>query len=55
MNKFNKDQNGFGVVEVVLLIVVVIGLVIIFNNEITGFVQYVLGKLQPEADKILGC
>ena len=52
--KIIKNNEGFGVVEVVLLIVVIIGLVIIFNEEITSFVSNVLGKLQPAADEILG-
>ena len=47
------NNKGFGVVEVVLLIVVIIGLVIIFNEQITSFVTNALGKLQPAADEIL--
>ena len=49
--KWNID--GFGVIEVVLIIIVVIALVLIFQEEITSFLENALQKLQPTADKIL--
>ncbi len=49
--KWNND--GFGVIEVVLIIIVVIALVLIFQEEITSFLENALQKLQPTADKIL--
>lgn len=48
-----KDNQGFGIVEVVLIIVVVIGLVIIFNEQITTFMNSALQKLQTTANDIL--
>ena len=34
MKEFMKDESGMGVVEVILIIVVLIGLVIIFQTQI---------------------
>lgn len=56
MNKKKRNRlkdDGFGVIEVVLIIIVVIALVFIFQEEITNFLNGALEKLQPAADKIL--
>ena len=37
--RFIKDESGMGVVEVILIIVVLIGLVIIFQTQITKVVN----------------
>ena len=39
MKEFMKDESGMGVVEVILIIVVLIGLVIIFQTQIKRVVQ----------------
>lgn len=51
--KHGLKDDGFGVIEVVLIIIVVIALVLIFQEEITSFLSNALDKLQPAADKIL--
>lgn len=50
--KFWEDQNGMGVVEVILIIVVLIGLVIIFKNQITGVVNDIFEKIVSQANQI---
>lgn len=50
--KQNKNNKGFGVIEVVLIIIVVIALVLIFQEEVTTFVQDSLDYLEPASDQI---
>ncbi len=50
--KFKRNNKGFGVIEVVLLIIVVIALVLIFQDEVTAFVQDSLDYLEPASDQI---
>lgn len=47
------NNKGFGVVEVVLLIAVVIGLVIIFNGKISVFIESILDELLPQAQQFI--
>lgn len=51
-NNFWKDESGMGVVEVILIIVVLIGLVIIFKNEITEVVNDIFDKIVSQTKKI---
>lgn len=56
MKKFWKrlweDESGMGVVEVILIIVVLIGLVIIFKNQITGVVNDIFEKIVSQSSSI---
>ena len=47
-----QDEDGMGVVEIVLIIVVLIGLVIIFKSQITALVNKLLSKMSSQANKI---
>lgn len=49
---FWNEEDGMGVVEVVLIIVVLIGLVIIFKTQITSLVNKLLSKMSSQANKI---
>ena len=42
---FLKEENGFAVVETILLLVVVIGLVLVFKREITDLVDEIFSKI----------
>ena len=44
MRRFFKEEDGMGTVEIILIIVVLIGLVIIFKNQITGVVNTLLAR-----------
>ena len=44
-----KDDQGIGVVEVILLLVVVIGLVLIFKSQMTSLVQSIFEKIVSES------
>ena len=53
MKMYVTDNNaGFGTVEVVLLIVVMIGLVLIFKSQITDLVESIFSKITKQANKV---
>lgn len=47
-----EDDRGMGTVEVILIIVVLIGLVIIFRNQITDIVNSLFGKITAQTGVI---
>ena len=47
-----KDDSGVGVVEVILILVVLIGLVIIFKDQITKIVTNLFGKITAQTGKL---
>ena len=49
---FAKDESGMGVVEVILIIVVLIGLVIIFQTQITTVVNNIFKTITSKTGKI---
>lgn len=47
------DNNaGFGTVEIVLLIVVLISLVLIFKSQITDLIESIFSKITKQANKV---
>ena len=51
IKKFWKDEDGMGVVEVVLITIVLVGLVILFKSQITALVNSILAKMFNQANK----
>ena len=51
-NKLIKDERGSGVVELVLIIVVLIGLVLIFKDQITDLVNDIFKTIIREAGEL---
>lgn len=49
---FWKEEDGMGVVEIVLIIIVLVGLVIIFKKQITSLVNTILSKMTSQAKQI---
>lgn len=49
---FLREEDGMGVVEVILIIVVLISLVAIFKKEIKTLVDTILKKVSTNAKKI---
>ena len=47
-----KDDKGIGVVEVILILVVLIGLVIIFKDQLTSLVNSIFEKITSESSGI---
>lgn len=44
-----KEEDGVGVVEIILILVVLIGLVIIFKSQLTNLVQTIFQKITSES------
>lgn len=51
---FFKDEDGMGMVEVILIIVVLIGLVIVFKQQISGIVESVFQTINEEKNAVTG-
>ncbi|MCR4588946.1 MAG: hypothetical protein K5682_11100 [Lachnospiraceae bacterium] len=49
---FLADENGMGTVEMVLLLVVAVGLVILFKNQITGLVNSMFETITSRAGSL---
>ena len=53
LKEFWKDDRGVGVIEVVLILVILIGLVLIFKEQITVIVTSAFAKMTGDANSIL--
>lgn len=51
-NGFWRNESGMGVVEVILIIIVLIGLVVIFQERITEFVGDIFDTVVNNADGV---
>lgn len=49
---FFKEEDGMGVVEVVLIIIVLVGLVVLFKDKITAIVNTILSKMTTQIKQI---
>ncbi|MBR4515068.1 MAG: hypothetical protein IKO61_09315 [Lachnospiraceae bacterium] len=54
LKDFFKEDEGMGVVEIVLIIVVLVALVVIFRDQITALVQNVWNSINKDAKSIYG-
>jgi len=52
INKFIKEEDGVGVVEMILIVVVLIGLVIIFKNSLTSIVNDIFETIKSRAGEV---
>ena len=50
---FWEDDRGVGVIEIVLILVILIGLVLIFKEQITEIVTDAFAKITGDANSIL--
>ena len=50
--EFLKDEEGMGTVEIILIILVLVGLVVIFKNQITRIVNNIFNKITAQTGKI---
>ena len=46
------EEDAVGVVEIILILVVLIGLVIIFKEQLTELVQSILSKIAKQSNSI---
>lgn len=52
MKEFMKDESGMGVVEVILIMVVLIGLVVIFQTQIKRVVQNIFKTITSKTGQV---
>ncbi len=52
IREFLKEEEGMGTVEIILIIVVLIGLVIIFKEQLNDLVNDIFDKITKQAKKI---
>ena len=51
-NRFWKEEDGIGVVEMILILVVLIGLVIIFKTQLTALDNSIFDKITAQSGTI---
>ena len=49
---FLQEEDGVGVVEIILILVVLIGLVVIFKNQLTKLVNNIFKKITNQSNGI---
>lgn len=52
IRRFTEEEDAVGVVEIILILVVLIGLVIIFKEQLTELVQSILSKIAKQSNSI---
>lgn len=52
LKRFWNEEDGMGVVEIALIIIVLISLVVIFKDQITSIVKGLLEKVKNNADSV---
>lgn len=50
--EFVREEEAVGVVEIILILVVLIGLVIIFKEQLTALVEKILSKVTKQSNSI---
>ena len=53
MREFFKEEDGVGVVEIILILVVLIALVLIFKEQMTNIVNNIFKTITSQSSKIL--
>lgn len=46
-----EEEDGMGTVEIILIIVVLVGLVLIFKEQITSIVESIFSKITKQTNK----
>ncbi len=49
---FWREEDGVGVVEIILILVVLIGLVVIFKSQLTSLVKSIFKKITSQSNSI---
>lgn len=52
IKRFWREEDGIGVIEVVLILVVLIGLVIIFKGQITTLLNDIFGQINSQSKEV---
>ena len=49
---FFADESGVGTIEIVLILVVLVGLVLIFKNQIRSLLNTVFGQITSQSEGV---
>ena len=52
IREFFEDESGVGVIEIVLILVVLIGLVIIFKNQINKLLETIFKQVNSQSKEV---
>ncbi len=52
LQMFLTEEDAIGVVEIILILVVLIGLVVIFKDQLTSLVRNILSKVTRQSNSI---
>ena len=52
LQRFAEEEDAVGVVEIILILVVLIGLVMIFKDQLTSLVKNILSKITKQSNSI---
>ncbi len=52
LRNFFEDEDGIGVVEVILILLVLVGLVIIFKDQIVSLAKSIFSSINSQVDTI---
>ncbi len=53
IRNFMKEEDGIGVVEIILILVVLIGLVIVFKEQLSSLVTKIFSNITTKSNKVL--
>ena len=49
---FFKEEDGMGTVEIILIVVVLVGLVIVFKEQITDIIDSLFDKITRQTNRL---
>lgn len=52
LNKILKEEDGVGVVEVILILLVLVGLVIIFKDQIVALARTIFSSINSQVNSL---
>lgn len=52
LQAFLREDDGIGVIEVVLILVVLVGLVIIFKKQITSLLEGIFKEIEKQTKEV---
>lgn len=52
MRAFLREEDGVGVIEVVLILVVLVGLVIVFKGQINTLLESIFSEINKQAKEV---
>lgn len=53
-NEFCQEETGAGIVEVILILVILIGLILLFKDNITEIVEKAFKEIKNDSKSIIG-